>query len=151
MGIIFLTPLAIISAGVSAFLFGWLWYSKAFFMKWWLEGNGIKKEQMPERKKVYQYQVMIYTFVIGTLMTAVLAIILELSQVQSLRQALAMSMLVAVGIIGLKNFSDMLYTMPESYWSPKAQKKFFVDTGYYVCMFAIATLVMYYVGTSFSA
>ena len=149
MQIIFLTPLSIVCAGIAAFLFGWLWYSKMFFMKWWLEGNGVNKNSLPERKKQYMVQVMTYTFIIGTSMTAVLSIILELSQVESLKQALAMSMLIAVGMIGLKNFMEMLHTMPETYFSVKAQKKFFVDTGYYVCMFAIATIVMYYVGTHF--
>jgi hypothetical protein len=151
MTILFLTPLAIVSAGVAAFLFGWIWYSPFLFKKWWLDGLSMKHDPLAERKKKYRFQVMAYTFFIGTIMSAVIAIILEVAQVESLKQSLALVTIISVGIVGLRNFSGMLYTTPETYYSVRAQKKFFVDSGYYVGMFALATIVMYYVGTSFGA
>lgn len=147
----FLTPLSILAAGLAAFLFGWLWYSPFLFMDWWLEGMGVKKENIPDRHKNYKIKAMLYVFTVAVSMTAVLAVILEISQVATLTQAVSLSLFIALGIIGLKNFSEMVYTMPETYWSKKAQKRFFVDTGFYVCMFVIATLVMYYVGTYLGA
>ena len=108
----------------------------------------LSKESMPSRTAGYMTKVMIYTFVVGLAMNSVLAFILDILQPETLKQALSMSLLLALGVIGLRNFSDMLHTMLGNFWGIRSQKKFFVDTGYYVCMFALSTLVMYYVQTN---
>lgn len=143
-----LSPVSVLCAGVVVFLFGWLWYSPALFMKPWLDGMNMKKGDMPKRSNFYMWHCMAYQFAVSLLMVTVLAFFIDIAQLTSLYQALAFAELLALGIIGLKNFSDMLYTMPETFWSFRAQKKFLVDTGFYVAMFAIAVLVMYYVSGS---
>ena len=140
----------VLLAGITAFIFGWLWHSEILFMKWWLEGAKITKADMAGKSKGYHMKVMIYTFVVVFVMNGVLAFLLDILQPETLCQALSLSTIISLGIIGLRNFVDMIYTAPENFWGIRAQKKFFVDTGYYVCMFALSTLVMYYVQTSFS-
>ena len=148
MIITYYTFLPILLAGIVGFLFGWLWHSENFIMKWWLEGMKITKADMSGRPKGYHMKVMVYTFIVIFVMNGVLAFLLDILQPENLKQALSFSALIALGIIGMRNFVDMIYTAPENFWGMRAQKKFFVDTGYYVCMFALSTLVMYYVQTN---
>ncbi len=141
------TPVTL--ASIVAFLFGWLWYSEVLFMKWWLDGMKMTKATMPHRPKGYMMKVMVYTFIVGFAMNGVLAFLLDILQPDTLKLAMSYSVLLALGTISLRNFQEMLHSAPETFWGMEAQKRFFVDTGYYVCMFALSTLVMYYVQTGF--
>jgi len=129
------------------FLFGWLWYSPLLFMRWWLDGKNIVMEDMSKRGTRYSWQVMIYIFFVCIAMSAVLAFVIDVASLETFSQALSLSLVLALGFIGLKNFSDMLYSMPEAFWSIKAQKRFFVDTVFYMFGFVIVTIVLYYMQT----
>jgi hypothetical protein len=74
---------------------------------------------------------------------------LDIVGVSTLKEALALSTLLALGTIGLRDFTELMYSMPHDCFSKRAQYKFAVSTGYYTTMFALVTLVMYYVGTCF--
>ncbi len=141
------SPLAIGVAGLMFFLFGWLWYSPLLFMRWWLDGKNIVMEDMSKRGTRYSWQVMIYIFFVCIAMSAVLAFVIDVASLETFSQALSLSLVLALGFIGLKNFSDMLYSMPEAFWSIKAQKRFFVDTVFYMFGFVIVTIVLYYMQT----
>lgn len=141
----FFALVPIICGGIVAFFLGSIWYSERFFMNWWLEGRGMRKEMLPNRPASYMTHVMLYTLFICTAMTAVLAFVLDALPITTLCEAVATSVMLALGFIGLKDFSDMLYSMPETFWSIQAQKKFAVDVLFYVVMFALVTVVMYYV------
>ena len=108
----------------------------------------VTKADFAHKSKGYMMKVMVYTFFLGFVMNGVLALLLDILHPETLKVAVAYSALIALGIIGLRNFQDMVHSAPEYFWDLRVQKKFFVDTGYYVCMFALSTLVMYYVQTS---
>ena len=74
---LFFTPLHILCATVAGFLVGAVWFSPVLFMKAWLRGEGVTKDQMPKRTVAYMVQINLYSLVAHGAMASVLAVIFD--------------------------------------------------------------------------
>lgn len=133
----------ILFATVCGFLFGSLWFSPIFFMKYWLIGEGLTKKDVPKRSTMYLVQINIYSFIAHGAMAGVLALMFDLLQVSSLKVAIALGLLFAFGFIVTTQYIAMLYTTEGEHWNKKHQIKFLVNSGYYLCVTAIMSAVLF--------
>ena len=139
----FFTPTIILIATVSGFVFGALWYSPLLFMKAWLMGEGITKNERPKRSKLYLAQINLYSFIAHGAIASVLALIFDLLQIASLKVAVSLGVLLALGLIVTTHYIDMLYTVDGVHWNRKSQIKFLVNSGYYICVVGIISSVLF--------
>jgi hypothetical protein len=141
---IFFTPTTILIATVFGFIFGALWYSPILFMNAWLMGEGITKKDAPKRTKVYLLQINLYSFIAHGAIASILAIMFDLLQVASLKVATSLGALLALSFIVTTHYIDMLYTMDGVHFSRKAQVKFLVNSGYYICVVSIMAATIFF-------
>ncbi len=134
----------IVVATVCGFLFGSLWYSPVLFMNAWLMGEGLTKKDIPKRSVMYMIQINAYSFIAHGAIAGVLASMFELLQVASLKVAVALGLLLTFGFIVTTQYITMLYTVEGEHWNKKHQIKFLVNSGYYLCVVAIMSAVLFY-------
>jgi hypothetical protein len=139
----FFTPTIILIATLCGFLFGSIWFSPLLFMKAWLIGQGITKKELPKRSKVYMLQINVYSFIAHGAMASVLALILNLLQVPTLKVAMSLGTLLTLGFIVTTKFIEMLYTTEGVHFSKQAQVRFLVNSGYYLCVVGIMSFVLF--------
>lgn len=143
-------PIGILAASVAGYVIGMAWYSPILFMKPWLAGLGKTEEELkrPQEHKTKQYTwgIMTYTFLVTVAMAIALSTILTLTAPSSLTEALGVTMLLCFGFIVTTKFTDMLYTIDAPHWGIRAQKLFFVNTGYYVITFLAMGSILYCLG-----
>ncbi|MCF7843447.1 DUF1761 domain-containing protein [Candidatus Gracilibacteria bacterium] len=144
----FFTPTTILIATILGFGFGALWYSPALFMRAWLMGEGIEKSELPKRSKMYMIQINVYSFLAHGAMASVVALMLELLQVSSLKVALVLGGLLTLGFMVTTNFINMVYTTEGVHYSRKHQIKFLVNSGYYICVISIMSATVFLLGYS---
>jgi hypothetical protein len=133
--LVFFTPLHIIIAAFFGFMVGMFWYSPILFITPWLKGEGVSKSTLPKRSARYMVQVNVYAFLAHVAMATVLAIVFELLRIPSLKAALSVGVLLALGFIVTTRFMDMVYTVHGSHYEIRPQLKFLVSSGYYlVCV-----------------
>jgi uncharacterized membrane protein YagU involved in acid resistance len=95
----FFTPSVIFIATVAAFIVGALWYSPLLFMRAWLRGEGITKEQLPKRTTAYMIQINLYSLIAHGAIASVLAVIFNVLSVASLKVAISLGLLLAFGFV----------------------------------------------------
>jgi hypothetical protein len=142
----FFTPLGIFLATSSGFLVGALWYSPLLFMKAWLYGEGVTKESIPKRTPLYLAQTMGYSFIAHGALALVLAVLLDVLSVATLKVAVSLGLLMTFGFIVTTRFIDMVYTVEGKHWERRSQIKFLVSAGYYLVSVAVMTVVLFTVG-----
>jgi hypothetical protein len=143
-----LNPLGIAVAALAGQLIGMLWYSRILFMKPWIEGSGKTMEEFTKpqvhKTKKYMLTLMLYAFAVTLVIAFMLDLFIILTGAATLMETLQISMLLAFGFIITVKFTDMLYTIDVPFWSIRAQKLFFVTSGYYVAMFLTMGTILYY-------
>lgn len=140
----FFTPSVIFIATVAAFIVGALWYSPLLFMKAWLRGEGITKEQLPKRTTAYMVQINLYSFIAHGAIASVLAVIFNVLSVTSLKVAISLGLLLAFGFVVAPRFIDMIYTTQGKHYDAKSQIKFLVAAGYYLTIVTVMSVVLFF-------
>ena len=140
---LFFTPLSIFIATCAGFFVGALWYSPVLFMKAWMKGEGITKEHLPKRSKLYLFQVNLYSFVAHGAIASVLAVIFELLAIPSLFAAGSLGLLLSFGFIVTTRFVDMIYTTSGNHYEAKSQIRFLVSSGYYLTTVLVMSTVLF--------
>jgi hypothetical protein len=141
---LFFNWMTIVSAAIIGLFVGTLWHS-VICKRWSLEGEGLTLETVPKRSVAYKWKVTSYGLLVHGVLAATLAIILDIVESDSLRMALYTSLLVSVGIVSATRFIDLLNSPIGTYNSGRNQKKFLVSAAYYIVLFAVMSIVMYYV------
>lgn len=144
----FFTPLPVILATLAAFGFGALWYSPLLFMKAWMKGEGVTKDQIPKRSVLYTLQINLYSLVAHGAIASVLAVMFDLVKVSSLDVAVSLGLLLGFGFIVTSRFIDMIYTVHGSHYEAKSQVKFLISSGYYLLVMAIMSAVLFLMTSS---
>ncbi len=139
----FFTPLTIIIATIAGFSVGFLWYSPFLFRKMWMKGQGIAEGKLPKRTIYESALIQIYSFIAHGAIASVIAIMLELLSITSLTVAIALSLLLAFGLIVTTRFIDMIYAPREKYYDTQSQIIFLVGSGYYLASIAVMTVVIF--------
>jgi hypothetical protein len=141
---IFFTPLPIISATVFACFFGFLWYSPVLFLNVWIKANGLTKDKLPKRSNMYMASISVYSLIAHGAMCSVLALLFEIVQVTTLKMALSVGGLVALGFIVATRYIEMLYTLEGTHYARPQQIKFFVTAGYFLFVVIIMSTVLFF-------
>ena len=136
--VIFITTLV-------GFIFGWLWYSPILFVKAWMKGLGVSKDQMPHRSSKYKLQTMAYTFIAQGAMAATLAVVFDIVQITTMKSALSLGLLLGLGFIVTTRFIDMVHTVSGSHYEMRPQLNFLVSAGYYASLMTLMSAVMFLV------
>lgn len=142
---LFFTPINVLQATIAGFLIGALWFSPFLFMKAWLKGEGVTKDQMPKRSIMYLLQINAYSFVAHGAMAAVLALLFDVLAVSSLSLAVVLGLLLTFGFIVTTKFIDMVYTLQGKHFEVRHQIKFLVQAGYYLTTVTIMSVVLFLV------
>ncbi len=142
---LFFTPIHVFEATLAGFLVGALWFSPILFMKAWLKGEGVTKDQMPKRTTVYLLQVNAYSFIAHGAIAAVLAVIFDVLAVNSLRLAIVLGLLLTFGFVVTTKFIDMVYTQQGKHFEIRHQIKFLVQAGYYLTVVTVMSIVLFLV------
>jgi hypothetical protein len=140
----FFTPSVIFIATVAAFIVGALWYSPLLFMRAWLRGEGITKEQLPKRTTAYMIQINLYSLIAHGAIASVLAVIFNVLSVASLKVAISLGLLLAFGFVVAPRFIDMIYTTQGKHYDAKSQIKFLVAAGYYLTIVTVMSIVLFF-------
>lgn len=139
----FLTIEGVFLATLAAFVLGALWYSPLLFMNLWIKGKGLTPESLPKRSRTYMATTMTYSFIAHGCIAAVLAIVLEVTQPETLKIALSLSALLAIGFMVSARFIDMVYTVDGKHYDLKNQINFVVTSLYYIAVVLLMTTVLF--------
>ncbi len=142
---LFFTPVHVLLATVAGFLVGAVWFSPVLFMKAWLRGEGITKEQVSKRTTVYMLQINAYSFIAHAAMASVLAVIFDVLAVNSLSLAIVLGLLITFGFVVTTKFIDMVYTPLGKHYEARHQIKFLVNVGYYLAVTIVMSSVLFLV------
>lgn len=141
----YITFTGILSATLAAFILGALWYSPPLFMNLWLKGKGITAETLPKRSKRYIGVTMFYAFIAHACIATVLAVVLEITQPETMKVALSLSALLAVGFMVSTRFIDMVYTVDGKHYDVKNQINFAVNSLYYIAIVPLMASVLFFI------
>lgn len=141
--ITFFTPITIIAATVAGFLVGFLWYSPFLFLKAWMKGEDITERKLPKRTLYQLVLINCYSFVAHGALASVLAVMFEVLSINSLKIAIALSLLLTFGFIVTTRFIDMIYTPYEKYYDKRSQIKFLLGSGYYLVTTTVMSVVIF--------
>lgn len=132
--------LLVLGAGVTGYVAGAIWFSPALFMKPWREALGKTDSEI----KSVMPRVMLYGF-INTLATAfALAVLIELTGVETLVQYFQIVFFALFAFVATTKFNDLIYSSREPHWSRKPQILFLVNLGYYIFSYSFITLVLWF-------
>ncbi len=135
----------ILLATCAAYVLGALWYSPLLFMNLWLKGKGVTAESLPKRSRLYMATIMSYAFIAHACIATVLAVVLEVTQPETMKVALSLSVLLAVGFMVSARFIDMVYTVEGKHYDLKNQINFVVTSLYYVAIVLLMAAVLFWV------
>ena len=141
----FFTPEVVLITTSIGFGFGALWYSPLLFVNAWLKGIGMTKEHLPKRSKKYMATTMTYAFIAHGAMAMTLAVVFDIVQINSLKTAISLGLLLGFGFIVTTRFIDMVYTVSGSHYEIRPQLNFLVSAGYYASLVAVMSAVMFLV------
>ncbi len=141
----YLTLEGVFLATLAAFIFGALWYSPLLFLNAWIKGKGLKPGELPKRTTRYILQTQGYSFVAHGCMAAVLAVIFDITQVETLKVALSLGALLAFGFTTTTHFVALVYTMEGNHYDKKNQINFLIMSLYYVVAIVIMSAVLFFV------
>ncbi len=142
---LFFTPVNVFLATLAGFLVGMIWFSPFLFMKAWLKGEGVTKDQIPKRSTMYMVQINAYSFIAHGAMAAVLAVIFDVLAVNSLTLAVVLGLLLTFGFVVTTRFIDMVYTLKGKHYDSQSQVKFLVQVGYYLAVTIVMSTVLFLV------
>lgn len=142
---LFFTPTHVLAATIAGFLVGAVWFSPVLFMKAWLKGEGVTKDQMPKRTIAYMIQINLYSLIAHGAIASVLAVIFDVLAVNSLMLAVVIGLLLVFGFVVTTRFIDMVYTPKGKHYEMQSQIKFLVNAGYYLAVVAVMSAVLFYV------
>jgi hypothetical protein len=142
---LFFTPIHILCATVAGFLVGSLWFSPALFMKAWLKGEGITKDQMPKRTAAYMVQIHLYSLIAHGAIASVLAVIFDVLAIRSLSLAVIIGLLLTFGFVVTTQFITMVYTPKGKHYEMQSQIKFLAGAGYYLVVVSVMSAVLFWV------
>lgn len=74
----------------------------------------------------------------------VIAVFLVLTGVQSLVQAIQVSLLLGFGFAVTIKFNDLLYTGNPPHWGRCAQTLFIIDSGYLIVLYAVSAAIIWW-------
>ncbi len=141
----YITFTGIFLASLAAFVLGAFWYSPLLFMNLWLKGKGVTVESLPKRSKLYMTTIMSYAFIAHACIATVLAVVLEVTQPETMKVALSLSALLAVGFMVSARFIDMVYTVEGKHYDLKNQTNFVITSLYYVAIVLLMAAVLFWV------
>lgn len=144
----FFTPLPIIIATIAGFCVGAVWYSPLLFLTTWLRGEGLTKDQIPKRSLAYVIQTHVYAFIGHGVIVAVLAVIFDLLQIQTMKVAISLSLLLAIGFIVSTRFIEMVYNVQRKHYEMRSQIKFLLFSAYYCTVVAVMSSVLFLIVSS---
>jgi len=139
-----INPWAVLVAGIAAYLVGWAWYSPILWQKPWMEARGDNGQDWAANGKKEMPKIMLYGFVNTLLMSFVIAVFLALTGVESLMQAVQVSLLLCFGFVVTVKFNDLLYTSTPPHWGKRAQLLFLIDVGYQIALFVVVAAIIWW-------
>jgi hypothetical protein len=139
-----INPWAVLVAAVVTYLIGWAWYSPILWQKPWMAARGDTGENWETEGKKEMPKIMAYGLVNTVLMVFVLAVFMALIGIETLAEAVQVSLLMAFGFAVTIKFSDMLYTSTPPHWGRRAQTLFIIDSGYLIVLYAVASAIIFY-------
>ena len=140
---LFFTPITIILATCAGFAVGFVWYSPFLFMNAWLKGEGLTKSSIPKRSSEYMLRVQVYSLIAHGAIASVLALVYDLLSVATLKVAVSLALLLALGFVVTTRFVDMVYTTKGVHYDMQSQVKFLVSSGYYLLTFLVMGAVLF--------
>ncbi len=140
---LFFTPVHIFWATLAGFAVGMIWFSPVLFMKAWMKGEGITKDQLPKRTTLYTVQTHAYSFVAHGAMAAVLAVIFDVLAVGSLKLAIVLGLLLTFGFVVTTKFIEMVYSVHGKHYEARYQIRFLVNAGYYLVVAVVMSWVLF--------
>lgn len=139
---LFFTPAHIFLATLAGFLVGMVWFSPILFMKAWMKGEGITKDQIPKRTTLYTIQTHVYSFVAHGAMASVLAVIFDVLAVNSISLAVVIGLLITFGFVVTTKFIEMVYVPHGKHYESRYQIRFLVNSGYYLLVAVVMSTVL---------
>lgn len=131
------------SAGVLGYLVGMVWFSPQLFMRPWIRALKRTDAEIAAGKKELP-RTMIYGF-LNTLATAfALAVLVELTGVETLAQYFQIVFFALFAFVATTKFNDLIYASSEPAWSRNPQILFLINVGYYIASFSAMTLVLWF-------
>lgn len=143
----FLTPQGIMGATIVAFVFGSIYYSPLVFLNVWLKVSRLSQKELPKRKTSYMIGVHFYSLLAHGAMAAVVALMLDVAGVTTLKMALSIGALLSLGFIVTTRYIDMLYVVDDVHYSKQSQIKFLLSSGYYFLTVLIMSIVLFFVAS----
>lgn len=140
---LFFTPLHVLCATIVGFLVGALWFSPLLFMKAWLKGEGVTKDQIPKRTTAYMIQINLYSLIAHGAIASVLAVIFDVLTIKSLILAVTIGLLITFGFVVTTQFITMVYTPRGKHYEMQSQIKFLVGAGYYLVVVAVMSAILF--------
>ncbi len=133
----------ILLATVSAYLVGWVWYSKMLWQKPWMEAigktdSGVSKDMLKfTRTMIYGFFV---TFAVALGVNTLL--ILFMPDTFFVAVSLVLSMVFTFGVT--TKFMELIYESKEPNWSKKPQVLFLIGSGHLVVSALVITTVLWF-------
>ena len=122
--------LAVLAAGVAAFLLGGLWFSPALFARQWVAALGKTPEEMGKPGPS-----MALSFVMTLIMASALALIMERMRPMSMGGSVTFGVVVGAGIVATGMASDYAFTR----WS---RRLYFIQASYHIIMVVIMSVIL---------
>ncbi len=141
----YLTPEGVFLATLAAFILGALWYSPLLFLNAWVKGKGMTLASLPKRSPRYIMQTQTYSFIAHGCMAFVLAVIFDVTQVETLKVALSLGALLAFGFTTTTHFVALVYTLDGNHYDKKNQISFLIMSLYYIAAVVVMSAVLFLV------
>lgn len=139
-----INPVAVLVASFAAYLVGWAWYSKVLFQKPWMESLGKTDADWDEKAKKEMPKVMLYGFLVTTVVAYGIAVFLAITEPKTLMDAIQVALLICFSFIVTTNFQALIYESKEPHWSRKPQQLFLISAGYQIVSFLVMTAIIWY-------
>lgn len=137
---------AVFIATIVGYLVGWAWYSPILWQKPWMAARGDTGEYWKKNGRKEMPRMITYGLLTTFAQVFTIAVFLALVGTETLLQTTQVSLLLCFGLTVTLRFSDLLYTALPPHWGKRAQIIFFVDAGYQIALFLIASTILWYLG-----
>lgn len=125
---------AVLAAGVSSMVLGWLWYG-ALFGKAWMKMSGLTKEKLDEQKKKGMAKSYILAFVGSLMMAYVLAHMVDYTQSTTAKMAAQAGFWLWLGFVGPTTLESVL-------WEGKSWKLWFFNAAHGLLTLVVMAIIL---------
>lgn len=123
---------AILVSVLASAVIGMLWYSKALFLKPWMEECGLKAEDLDPKKSAPKYFGALVAHAVGILC---LALIMKAFMFETALQGLLAGLAVSIAFMASTRATNYLY-------EGRSLVLFLIDSGYNLIVYGIAGIIL---------